>query len=145
MHLLTVSIGKFCSRHHVRGSGTRSRMARSSAGGLCVALDGGVFTVGQCVRGHVTYTGYEHVIFDVVIERMEPERCLCGAGIPPRLNVVSTTRKRPQTLVVSEFQEADGGTLLSVVESGFENIPLQRRLEAFRMNSGGGDAQIQSI
>jgi hypothetical protein len=61
------------------------------------------------------------------------------------LNVVSTTRKRPQTLVVSEFQEADGGTLLSVVESGFENIPLQRRLKAFRMNSGGWDAQMQNI
>jgi hypothetical protein len=41
-----------------------------------VALDGGAFTVGQRACGHVTYPGYGHVIFAVVIERVERERCL---------------------------------------------------------------------
>ncbi|MBK9619362.1 MAG: hypothetical protein IPO31_09260 [Candidatus Obscuribacter sp.] len=31
----------------------------------------------------------------------------------------------------------DGGTLLSVSESGFDALPASRRDEAFRMNDGG--------
>jgi hypothetical protein len=53
--------------------------------------------------------------------------------------------QEPTTLVVFELREADGGTLLSVVESGFDNLPPQRRLAAFRMNSNGWDEHIQSI
>jgi uncharacterized protein YndB with AHSA1/START domain len=110
-----------------------------------VALDGGVFTVGQRVRGHVTYTGYEHVIFEVVIERVEPERCLSWRWHPATIERDVDYSQEPTTLVVFELQEADGGTLLRVVESGFDNLPPQRRLEAFRMNSGGWDEQMQSI
>jgi hypothetical protein len=42
-------------------------------------------------------------------------------------------------LVACELQEVDRGTLLSVVESGFDKVPPPRRADAFRMNSGGGD------
>ena len=53
--------------------------------------------------------------------------------------------KQPTTLVVFELEEAEGGTLLSVVESGFDGIPVSRRLEVFRMNSKGWDEQMQNI
>jgi len=53
--------------------------------------------------------------------------------------------KEPTTLVVFELKEVEGGTLLSVVESGFDSIPPSRRLEAFRMNSEGWDQQMKSI
>jgi hypothetical protein len=36
-------------------------------------------------------------------------------------------------------------TLLTVVESGFDKVPPERRLEAFRMNSGGWSAQMNNI
>ena len=49
------------------------------------------------------------------------------------------------TLVVFELRDAEGGTLLSIVESGFDKIPPQRRLEVFRMNSGGWDEQMKNI
>lgn len=39
----------------------------------------------------------------------------------------------------------DHGTLLKVVETGFDKLPPERRLEAFRMNSGGWDAQMKNI
>ena len=38
-----------------------------------------------------------------------------------------------------------GGTRLTVVESGFDQVPPHRRLEAFRMNSGGWDGQMENI
>jgi len=51
----------------------------------------------------------------------------------------------PTTLV--EFQLADvaDGTQLTVVESGFEGIPLARRAIAFRMNDQGWAEQLTHI
>jgi hypothetical protein len=51
----------------------------------------------------------------------------------------------PTTLVTFELKDVDGGTLLTVVESGFDNIPPQRRLGAFRMNSDGWEEQMKRI
>jgi len=43
------------------------------------------------------------------------------------------------------LKEVEAGTLLRVVESGFDNVSSSRRLEAFRMNSGGWDEQMKNI
>jgi hypothetical protein len=49
------------------------------------------------------------------------------------------------TLVEFRLAEAADGTLLTVVESGFDRIPQARRDEAFRMNDGGWTAQVRNI
>jgi hypothetical protein len=42
--------------------------------------------------------------------------------------------------------EANGsGTHLVVIESGFDKIPANRRLEAFRMNNEGWVEQLKNI
>ena len=41
--------------------------------------------------------------------------------------------------------DADGGTLLTITESGFDAVPAARRAKAFEMNSGGWAAQITQI
>ena len=110
-----------------------------------VALKGKIFSAGQRVQGQITYPGYEHVVFDVLIERMEPERLLSWRWHPAAVELSIDYSKEPTTLVVFELKEVEGGTLLSVVESGFDNIPPSRRLEAFRMNSGGWDEQMKNI
>ena len=51
----------------------------------------------------------------------------------------------PMTLVEFDLEEVDGGTKLTVTESGFDNIPLARRAEAFRMNSEGWGIQVENI
>ena len=51
----------------------------------------------------------------------------------------------PTTLVEFTLDEADGGTVLTIVESGFDRIPLARRAEAFRMNDGGWTEQMKNI
>ena len=68
-----------------------------------------------------------------------------GAGIPQRSEKGVDYSSEPTTLVTFELQDADGGTLLSVVESGFDNVPPHRRLGAFRMNSEGWDEQMKNI
>ena len=49
------------------------------------------------------------------------------------------------TLVEFILEDVNGGTRLTIVESGFDKIPLARRAEAFRMNEGGWSEQIQNI
>lgn len=110
-----------------------------------VALKGKNFAAGQRVQGQVTYPGYEHVVFDVVIERMEPEQLLSWRWHPAAVEAGVDYAREPRTLVVFELKEVEGGTLLSVVESGFDNVPVSRRLEAFRMNSEGWDEQMHNI
>jgi hypothetical protein len=51
----------------------------------------------------------------------------------------------PPTLVEFTLRSIPTGTSLRVVESGFDKLPSNRRLEAFRMNDGGWGQQIQNI
>ena len=110
-----------------------------------VALKGKTFAAGQRVQGQITYPGYEHIVFEVLIERMEPERLLSWRWHPAAVDPAVDYSKEPTTLVVFELKEVEGGTLLSLVESGFDNVPPSRRLEAFRMNCGGWGEQMKNI
>jgi uncharacterized protein YndB with AHSA1/START domain len=110
-----------------------------------VALKGKTFAAGQRVQGQITHPGYEHVVWDVTVERMELERLLSFRWHPYAINPAVDYAKEPTTLVVFELKEAGSGTVLSVVESGFDHIPASRREEAFRMNSGGWEAQMKNI
>ena len=49
------------------------------------------------------------------------------------------------TLVVFELEDVPGGTLLRVVETGFDQIPLARRAKAFKDNEGGWTGQMKAI
>ena len=109
------------------------------------ALKGKIFAVGQRVQGNITYPGYEHLVLDVLIERIEPERLLSLRWHPYAIDPSVDYSKEQSTLVVFELEEVEGGTLLSLVESGFDKIPPSRRQEAFRMNSGGWDEQMRNI
>ena len=110
-----------------------------------VNLTGKQFAAGQLVQGAVTYPGYEHVVLNVWIERVEPEHHLSWRWHPAAIDTSVDYTSEPTTLVVFELTEVDSGTLLRVVESGFDNIPAARRDNAFRMNSGGWDQQMKNI
>ena len=47
--------------------------------------------------------------------------------------------------MVFELEERQAARYSAVVESGFDNVPPGRRVEAFRMNSGGWDQQMENI
>jgi len=110
-----------------------------------VALKGKSFVAGQRVQGNITIAGYEHVVFDVLVERVEPQKLFSFSWHPYAVDPAIDYSKEPTTLVVFELKEAGNGTLLSVVESGFDKIPAGRRAEAFRMNSGGWEGQMKNI
>jgi len=50
--------------------------------------------------------------------------------------------KEPMTLVEFRLEEADGGTLVTVTETGFDQISLTRRASVFAQNDGGWREQL---
>jgi uncharacterized protein YndB with AHSA1/START domain len=75
---------------------------------------------------------------------MEPERLFSFTwhhSHDPHVDI----SKEPTTLVEFRLEKIPSGTLLTVTESGFENLPSDRRLEAFRMNEGGWTEQMKNI
>ena len=119
--------------------------AEEFGGWFGVNLKGKSFAPGQRTQGQITHPGYEYLVFEIWIERMEPERLLSWRWHPAAVEQDVDYSSEPTTLVTFELQDADGGTLLSVVESGFDKVPPERRLAAFRMNSEGWDAQMKQI
>ena len=105
----------------------------------------GAFAPGARLRGNVTHPGYEHVAWDVTVERMEPERVLSWRWHPYSVEPGVDYSKEPTTLVVFELADVPQGTRLTVVESGFDQVPLARRALAYRMNGDGWTQQLKAI
>jgi uncharacterized protein YndB with AHSA1/START domain len=110
-----------------------------------VDFKGKTFVAGKPVRGQVTYPGYEHIAMEVLIEKIVPEQILSWRWHPAAIDPSVDYSQEPMTLVVFELKDGEGGTLLTVVESGLDKIPLARRADVFRMNSSGWDEQMKSI
>jgi uncharacterized protein YndB with AHSA1/START domain len=106
---------------------------------------GSGFAVGKRVTGKVTYPGYEHLTFEVTVERMETEQLFSFRWHPYAVDPKVDYSKEPTTLVEFRLEEVAEGTLLTVVESGFERIPPDRRGEAYRMNTQGWTIQMENI
>ncbi len=91
------------------------------------------------------YPGYDHLTLEVQVERMEPEHLFSWRWHPYAVDPKQNYSNEPTTLVVFELEEVPEGTRLKVTESGFDQIPLARRAEAFRMNSEGWAKQVENI
>lgn len=113
-----------------------------------VKIDG-PFVVGQVSRGHMTYPGYEHVKWEAVVQKMEPERLFSFTWPHPqsfdKTDSPQDYSNEPKTLVEFRLEKTATGTLLIVTESGFDKLPSDRRLDAFRRNEGGWTQQMKNI
>lgn len=113
-----------------------------------VKLDG-PFVPGQVSRGQITYPGYEHVRWEALVEKMERQRLFSFRWPHPKSFEKSDTTPdysgAPTTLVEFRLEKTATGTLLVLTESGFDKLPNDRRLEAFRRNDGGWAEQMKNI
>jgi uncharacterized protein YndB with AHSA1/START domain len=109
-----------------------------------VKLESG-FAPGERTKGKITYPGYEHLTMDVTVERMDAETLFSFRWHPYAVDPKADYSTEPTTLVEFRLEEVPGGTELTVVESGYDQLPPERRDEAFRMNSQGWDEQVQNI
>lgn len=101
----------------------------------------GPFVPGQMVRGHSTYPGHEDAKFEIVVQKMEPERLFSFTWPVDAAEGAEAC----YTHVEFTLEKTPNGTLLRVVESGFDKLPSVRRLKAFRGNEGGWNIQMDNI
>ena len=109
-----------------------------------VRMDG-PFEPGRTVRGQITHPGYEHLKWEAVVQKMEPERLFSFTWHPYAIDPNQDYSSEVPTLVEFILEKTATGTLLRVVESGFDKLPDKRRLEAFRMNETGWSEQMKNI
>ena len=105
----------------------------------------GEFAQGATIRGRITHPGYEHVTVEMLVQRIEPERYFSYRWHPYAIDTAVDYSAEPTTLVEFTLEETEGGTALTIVESGFDRIPPARRAEAFRMNDQGWGGQIKNL
>lgn len=110
-----------------------------------MSLDGEIVQ-GATLHGTVTRPGNEHVSpIEMLIEQVEPEQYFSYRWHPYCLDPTVDYSVEPTTLVEFILKETEGGTAVTIVESGFDRIPLARRAEAFRMNDNGWSGQIKNL
>jgi uncharacterized protein YndB with AHSA1/START domain len=80
-----------------------------------------------------------------LIDQVEPEHFFSYRWHPYAIEPGVDYTSEPTTLVEFRLAEVDGGTQVTLVESGFDRIPLERRATAFRMNEGGWTAQMENL
>jgi uncharacterized protein YndB with AHSA1/START domain len=116
----------------------------------------GPFAPGRVMNGEIVTTTvnpevakaqepYKGIRFDITIERMEPEHLFSFRWHPGAVDPKIDYSKEPTTLVEFTLEQASEGILLTVTESGFDKIPLERRAKAFADNEGGWTMVITLI
>lgn len=105
----------------------------------------GPFVAGQVSRGHITYPGYEHLRWEAVIQKIEPEKLFSFTWHPYGIDPKVDYSKETPTLVEFRLEKTASGTLLLLTESGFDKVPRHRREEAYRKNEEGWTQQMENI
>lgn len=110
-----------------------------------VDLTGATIAPGAQLVGHFTIPGHEHAVFDVLIEEMVPEQRFAWRWHPNVVVPGVDDATDPRTLVAFTLEDTlDGGTLLRVVESGFDALSPTRRATALLGNTKGWAGQLHT-
>jgi uncharacterized protein YndB with AHSA1/START domain len=116
----------------------------------------GPFAPGACMRGVLVPTTvdaevgkaqkeFEGKQFEITIEQMEPERLFSFRWHPHAIERGVDYSGEPTTLVVFALEEMANGVMLTVTESGFDRIPIERRAKAFTANKQGWSMMVKVI
>ncbi|NOT70994.1 MAG: SRPBCC family protein [Hyphomicrobium sp.] len=103
------------------------------------------FETGKSTRGPCTYPGYEHVQFEIVVTKLEPERVFAFTWGPYAVDPKDDSFNDPPTTVEFTLEASAGGTRLHMIETGYEKFPSDRRRVVFRDNEGGWTIQMENI
>lgn len=109
-----------------------------------VRLDG-PFEVGAKATGRMTYPGYEHVVWESVTERMDPERLFAFSWHPGAIDPDGAYDDEAKVVVEFRLEPSDDGTRLTVTETGFLQFPDSKRLDILRSNEAGWDIQAENV
>ena len=93
----------------------------------------------------MTYPGYEGSSWEIVVDRIEPQDLFSFYWHPYAIEPGVDYSQEQSTLVEFILEDAPDGTMLTIVESGFDGVPLERRARAFASNSEGWEMQLKAL
>ncbi|HEX8805721.1 MAG TPA: SRPBCC family protein [Candidatus Aquilonibacter sp.] len=116
----------------------------------------GEFAAGQPITGTIVPTKadlevakrqekYAGKKFGFIVDRIEPMGLFSFRWHPYAMDPNHDYSKEQTTLVEFILEPKEGGTELTIVESGFDSIPIERRAAAFEANDEGWGLQAQLI
>ena len=116
----------------------------------------GPFVAGRALTGTIAGTtvdpeiakaqkAHQGLKFEIMVETVDPERLFSFRWHPHAVERNVDYSGEPMTLVAFELKQEKEGVLLTVTESGFDQIPLERRAQAFAANDGGWGMVIKLI
>jgi uncharacterized protein YndB with AHSA1/START domain len=140
----------FIERHIINAPRERVWVALSNAEqfGTWFGADlrGQSFVPGQRTQGNQTGCGHEGSMFDIAVELVEPQDVLAYRWRPYAADTTADFSAEQPTLVTFTLSDApNGATVVTVVESGFDQLLPQRRLEAYPAHGKGWDAQLKNL
>lgn len=116
----------------------------------------GPFIAGETIRGSLVGSGvneevaasqrkHSGITFELQVETIRPETLFSFRWHPYALEQDKDYSQEPTTLVQFKLEDVAQGVMLTVVESGFDRIPLARRAAAFTANEGGWTIMIKVV
>ncbi len=103
------------------------------------------FAVGKRARGRITSQGHKGLVWEVGIVAMEEPERFAFTWHPYAVDPEVDYSKETPTLVEFRLEPSEAGTRLTVTESGFDAIPMNRRSDAVRMNDSGWAIQVRKF
>jgi uncharacterized protein YndB with AHSA1/START domain len=88
---------------------------------------------------------HEGIPFEITIEQIEPQRLFSFRWHPHAIERGADYSSEPTTLIVFALEDVPGGVMLTVTESGFDQIPLARRAKAFTANEQGWSIMVRVL
>ncbi len=104
----------------------------------------GGFVPGARLKMTTTIEGYAGIVFYLTVERMEPMELFSWRWHPGSKQPKDPSEE-PMTLVEFRLRDEEGGTRVTVLESGFEAISLARRAKVLEENTGGWEYQMAAL
>ena len=114
------------------------------------------FVAGRTLKGRMVPTkmdaevaksqeAYAGVEFVIVVDRIDPMSLFSFRWHPYELEPDRDPMREPMTLVTFVLDEAADGIMLTITESGFDAVPLEKRAQAFASNEQGWEIQSRLI
>ncbi|MGA8037689.1 MAG: SRPBCC family protein [Candidatus Acidiferrales bacterium] len=114
------------------------------------------FVAGKNVKGVIVGTKvdaevaaaqkkYDGKTMDLEIVKIEPQRLFSFRWHPHAIDEGVDYSSEPTTLIEFTLEDAPGGVMLTVTESGFDRIPVERRAKAFNANEQGWGMVVELI
>lgn len=116
----------------------------------------GPFRAGQTIKGQIHPTTVDPEVakmqephkgkaVELFVESIEPQARFCMKWHPFAIDPDIDYSQEPMTLIAFVLEDVKGGTLLTITESGFDQIPAWRRADALKANEGGWSHQLKLI